>query len=353
MENGKTEKNVSKIHKKNHRNSLYEISFLNINRRKALKYMAFLPALAYGCSPGNKKEKSKREESESTDSNLNASVVYMTRELTPTALLAIYTKLGRPATGKTAIKLHMGEPGNTNYLSPELARDLVLSVNGTFVDSNTYYGGGRTTNEDHLKAARDHGFTYAPVDILDAEGEIKVPVNGGNRLKEAIIGSHYKNYDFIISLSHFKGHEMAGFGGSFKNMAVGMASVKGKEAIHGEPGNPWGSTTEAFLEKVVEYNKAIIDEMGDRIIYINVLNNLSVNCDCDANAAPPKMKDIGIMASLDPVALDKASVDMIYAAPEEERKDLVERIESMNGLHVVNYAEKMGLGSSNYKLVNI
>ncbi|MDH6303884.1 putative Fe-S center protein [Parabacteroides sp. PF5-5] len=328
-------------------------SILKIDRRRALKYMAFLPAFAYGCTSGSKSGTNKGEEKELADgaSASGNSIVYMTKAITPAGLMAVYEKLGRPASGKTAIKLHMGEPGNTNFLSPDLVRDLVLAVNGTLVDSNTYYGGRRTTNEDHLESAREHGFTFAPIDILDAEGEVRVPVHGGNRLKEAIIGSHYRNYDFIISVAHFKGHEMAGFGGSFKNMAVGMASVKGKEAIHGEPGNPWGSTTEAFLEKVAEYNKAMIDEMGDKIIYINILNKLSVDCDCNANAEPPQMDDIGILASLDPVALDRASVDMVYAAPKNEH--LVERIESRNGTHLINYAEKIGLGSQQYKLIEV
>lgn len=283
-----------------------------------------------------------------------ASKVYMTREITPEGLMAAYRALGVEPAGNVAIKLHMGEPGNTNFISPDLVKDLVLAVDGTFVDANTYYGGRRTTAESHTQAALEHGFTYAPIDILDAEGEIGLPVHGGKRLTEALVGSHYSNYDFIISLTHFKGHAMAGFGGSFKNMAVGMASINGKRSIHAEPGGgQWSTTGDAFLEKVAEYNKAIIDDKGDKIIYINVLNKLSVDCDCDANAAHPEMADIGILASLDPVAIDRASVDLIYAAPENESKHLVERIESRNGTHVIDYAEQLGLGTQQYQLISL
>ncbi len=282
------------------------------------------------------------------------SKVFMTTDISGEGLMAVYKALNRPATGKVAVKLHFGEPGNTNYLAPELVRKLTLAVRGTFVDSNTYYGGLRANTAAHLQAAKDHGFTYAPVDILDADGEISLPVTGGKRLKKALIGSHYRNYDFIISVAHFKGHTMAGFGGTFKNLAVGMASVKGKGAIHSEPGDGmFSSTGEAFFEKIVEYTKAVIDAKGDRIVYINVLNNLSVDCDCDANAAHPEMADIGILASLDPVALDKASVDLVYAAPEKERRHLVERIESRNGEYQLIYAEKLGLGSQKYNLVKL
>jgi len=280
--------------------------------------------------------------------------VYMTSDISPEGLMAVYEALGRPAEGKTAIKIHMGEPGNTNYVSPDLIKDLVLSVDGTFVDCNTYYGGRRTQTEAHIQAAKDHGFTYAPIDILDAEGEIKLPIEGGARLQEAIVGSHYPDYDFIISIAHFKGHELAGFGGAFKNIAVGIASVNGKKAIHDEPGSYMFSTRgDAFLEKIVETAKAIIDDKGEKMVYINVVNNLSVDCDCNSHPQRAKMSDIGILASLDPVALDKACVDLIYAAPEDERRELVWRIESKNGLHLLAYAEQLGLGSQKYVLVNL
>lgn len=280
--------------------------------------------------------------------------VYMTTDITSEGVMAAYKALGRQAAGKVAIKIHMGEPGNRNYLSPELVRELARAVNGTFVDSNTAYGGRRGNTAGHLEAAKEHGFTAAaPVDILDADGEITLPIRGGKHLKEAVMGSHYKDYDFIISVAHFKGHGMAGFGGTFKNLAIGIASARGKGIVHSGSGggNIFSSDTVSFLERIAEYTKAVMDDKGNRIIYINILNNLSVDCDCSASAAHPEMKDIGILASLDPVALDKASVDLIYAAPANERRHLVERIESRNGAYMLEYAERLGLGSRAYKMV--
>ncbi|MDR1626467.1 MAG: DUF362 domain-containing protein [Spirochaetia bacterium] len=281
------------------------------------------------------------------------SKVYFTKNISAQGLLAAFQKLNVPVSGKVAIKLHMGEDGNTNYLRPELLRDLVTSVKGSFVDSNTLYGGKRGTTAGHLAVAKDHGFAYAPVDILDADGESRIPLRGGTRLKEIIVGSRILNYDWIISVAHFKGHAMAGFGGTFKNMAVGIASPAGKRAIHSDgPGTgTWSSRGSAFFEKIVEYNKGLIDSRGGKVLFINILNNLSVDCDCDGHAAKPEMKDIGILASTDPVALEKASLDQIYAAPVGERAHLVERIESRNGIYQILYAEKLGLGSQKYELV--
>ena len=285
----------------------------------------------------------------------NVPIVYMTKNVTPEGLMSVYKALGREATGKVAIKLHMGEVGNSNYLSPDLIKDLVLSVNGTFVDSNTFYGGARNNTPMHLQVAKDHGFTYAPVDILDSEGEISLPVNGGMQQKEAILGSHYKNYDFIISIAHFKGHAIAGFGGTFKNLAIGLASVKGKAKVHGAQtlADAFITPQDVFLENVAEYTKAVVDDKKDNIVYINVLDNLSVDCDCDGHAKKAEMADIGILASLDPVALDKASVDQIYASPDEGKKHLIERIESRNGTLVLDDAEKLGVGSQKYNLVTV
>lgn len=281
--------------------------------------------------------------------------VFMIKEISPSALVKIYQALGEEAQGRVAIKMHMGEAGNKNYLSAELVRELAVLTKGSFVDSNTYYGGSRASTAAHLQTAKDHGFTYAPVDILDAEGEISIPINGGKRLDKALVGSHYANYDYIVSIAHFKGHAMAGFGGSFKNMAIGIASVNGKGAIHrnGNGGGMWSSSGEAFFEKIAEYTKAIADDKKGKIIYINVLNNLSVDCDCDANAAHPQMSDIGILASFDPVAVDKASVDLVYASPDEGRKHLIERIESRKGTYLLNYAEDIGMGTQKYNLVKL
>ena len=280
--------------------------------------------------------------------------VYFTTDISGKGLLAVYRALGVPVSGKVAIKLHMGEPGNQNYLRPELLKDLTDTVKGTFVDSNTGYGRPRGTTAAHLQAAKEHGFTFAPVDILDADGEIKLPIKNGKHLKEALLGAHIMNYDWIISVAHFKGHSMAGFGGTFKNLAVGIATPEGKRGIHTSPGGgAFSSNGEPFFEKIIEYNQALMDAKPGKILYINVLNNLSTDCDCVARAPKATMADIGIMASLDPVALEKASLDMIYARPAAERKDLVERIESRNGSYQVIYGEKMGLGKQTYEIVKL
>lgn len=270
--------------------------------------------------------------------------------------MKIYEALGREATGKVAVKLHMGEPGGNNYLSPDLVKDFVLLVNGTFVDSNTAYGGKRGQTALHLQAAEDHGFTaYAPVDILDADGTVSLPIEGGVHLSEDVVGSHYENYDFMVILSHFKGHAMGGFGGAIKNMSIGIASVSGKCLIHsaGRSDSSFYTFTdqEDFLESMAEAAKAVADDRGDKILYINVMNNLSVDCDCDSSPAKPHMADIGILASLDPVALDKACVDLVYAAP--DGKDLIERIEMKKGTYTLVYGEQIGLGSQSYDLVSI
>ena len=282
------------------------------------------------------------------------SKVYFTTDISARGILAVYRALGVPVSGKVAIKLHMGEPGNQNYLRPDLLRDLVDTVKGSFVDGNTAYGGRRGNTASHLQAAKDHGFTYATVDILDTDGDVKLPIKNGKHLKEAVLGSHIMNYDWIISVAHFKGHSMAGYGGTFKNLAIGIATPEGKRIIHSNPGGAmFSSSGEAFFEKVIEYNMALMEAKAGRMLYINVLNNLSTECDCSANASKPTMADIGVMASLDPVALDKASLDMIYARPADERKALVERIESRGGVHQVVYGEKMGLGRQVYELVRM
>ena len=282
------------------------------------------------------------------------SKVYFTTDISAKGVLAAYKALGVPVSGKVAIKLHMGEPGNQNYLRPELLRDLVGEVNGIFVDANTAYGGRRGSTQSHLQAAKDHGFTYAPVDILDADGEIKLPIENGKHLTEALLGSHIMNYDWIISVAHFKGHSMAGYGGTFKNLAIGIATPAGKRAIHSNTGGAmFSSSGEPFFEKVIEYNIALMKAKNGKMLYINILNNLSTECDCSANASKPCMPDIGIVASLDPVALDKASLDLIYARPLSERKPLTDRIESRGGAHQVVYGEKMGLGSQAYELIKM
>lgn len=289
------------------------------------------------------------------ESDTEGSIVYMTEEISPEALMKAYQALNREATGKVAIKLSMGEPGGNYYLSPDLIKELVQSVDGTIVDCNTAYGGRRASTALHQQVAEDHGFTaIAPVDILDAEDEISLPVTGGTHLKEDIVGAHYNDYDFVMVLSHFKGHEMGGFGGAIKNISIGFASSSGKNQIHsaGNSLTSWsGSTQDTFLESMAEAASAIAADRGERILYINVMNNLSVDCDCSAYPAKPAMEDIGILASLDPVALDQACVDLVYLA--EDGQSLVKRIESKNGLLTLEHAEKMGLGARTYQLVRL
>lgn len=288
--------------------------------------------------------------------------VYMTRDISPAGMKAVYEALGRPAEGKkVAVKLSTGEPGGNNFLKPALIGDLVRSVKGTIVECNTAYGGGRANTENHLKAAADHGFTaIAPVDIMDAEGGVRLPVKGGKHLAYDIVGSHFPDYDFTVVLSHFKGHAMGGFGGAIKNISIGIASSGGKAWIHsaGKTTNSdemWGNlpAQDDFLESMAEAAKAITDHCGDKILYISVMNNLSVDCDCDAHPEPPRMGDIGILASLDPVALDKACVDLVYASPDEGKVHLIERMESRHGIHTLEHAETIGIGSQQYELISL
>ena len=287
--------------------------------------------------------------------------VFLVREISPENLVKIYRALGREAKGKVAVKLSTGEPGGHNYLQPALIKDLVQAVGGTIVECNTAYGGGRADTESHLEAARDHGFTaIAPVDIMDAEGEAVLPVTGGKHLKEDFVGSHYPQYDFTVVLSHFKGHAMGGFGGAIKNISIGIASSAGKAWIHsaGKSKNTtevWNNlpSQDDFLESMAEAAKAIVDHCGENILYINVANNLSVDCDCDSAPEDPKMGDIGILASLDPVALDQACTDLVRSSEDHGKIHLIERIDSRHGMHTLEYAEQLGIGSRIYRLVEL
>lgn len=291
----------------------------------------------------------------------DSAVVYMTKEISPEAIMKLYKALGREATGKVAIKISTGEPGGHNFLQPALIKDLVDATHGTIVECNTAYQGKRFTTEDHRKAAEEHGFTaIAPVDIMDADGEVRLPVEGGKHLTYDIVGSHYPDYDFTVILSHFKGHAMGGFGGAVKNMSIGIASANGKSHIHSAgkvdtPDSLWTNLAEQddFLESMAEAAKAVADHCGDKILYISVANNLSVDCDCDSSPENPKMGDLGILASLDPVALDKACTDLVRASEDHGKIHLIERIDSRHGMHTLEHAEKIGLGSQTYKLVNL
>lgn len=286
------------------------------------------------------------------------STVYFTKDISPAGMMAIYNHLGRTASGRVAVKLSTGEAGNTHYLSPALIGELVKHVNGTIIEGNTAYGGSRAATAMHMQVAEDHGFTkIAKVDILDSEGEISLPVSGGKHLKEDIVGSHFANYDFVLVLTHFKGHAMGGFGGALKNISIGIASPRGKVIIHTagtrDSGSIWYDKQDDFLESMAEAAKAVSDSLGNgrRIMYISVMNHLSVDCDCDGNPAKPDMHDIGILGSLDPVALDQACVDLVYKAP--DGKSLINRMESRHGIHTVEHAAEIGLGSREYDLVSI
>ena len=287
-----------------------------------------------------------------------SSQVFFTKDISPAGLMSIYEHLGRTADGRVGVKLSTGEAGNTHYLSPELIKDLVQKVNGTIIECNTAYGGSRASTALHKQVIEDHGFTkIANVDIMDEEGEISLPVVNGKHLTQDVVGSHFENYDFVLVLTHFKGHAMAGLGGALKNISIGIASSRGKVIIHTagtkDTGSIWYDKQDDFLESMAEAAKAVSDSLGNgrRIMYISVMNHLSIDCDCDGNPAEPDMHDIGILGSLDPVALDQACVDLVYKAP--DGKSLINRMESRHGIHTIEYAEEIGLGFRNYELVDI
>jgi uncharacterized Fe-S center protein len=285
--------------------------------------------------------------------------VYMTTDISPAGLQAMYEALGHKVSGRVAVKISTGEPGGHHFLDPALIGGLVKSVNGTIVESNTAYGGRRASTALHKQVAIDHGFTaIAKVDILDEQGSLSLPFPAGKNIKEDLVGSHFANYDSFLVLSHFKGHTMGGFGGAIKNISIGIASSSGKAWIHSagkSKTNAFGSgnTQNAFLESMAEAAGAVMNRLGGNIVYISVMNHLSVDCDCSGNPAPPEMDDIGILASLDPVALDKACVDQVYRSDTKRSASLRQRIESRNGLHTLDHAEALGLGSQQYELVPV
>ena len=294
-----------------------------------------------------------------TPSASDLPVVYMTTDISPEGLLAVYEALGWQPTGKVAVKLSTGEPPASNYLRPELIKDLVQSVNGTIVECNTAYGGSRAQTAMHYQVAKDHGFTdIAAFQILDENGSMTLSVKGGSVLTENYVGKAFTDYDSYLILSHFKGHSMAGYGGAIKNISIGIASSQGKAWIHSggtSRTNAWGGQQDAFLEAMAEAGKSVSDYLGNgnRIVYVNVMNRLSVDCDCDGHPAEPDIHDIGILASTDPVALDQACIDLIYAQKDGDGASLVNRIESRNGLHTLEHAVEIGLGSRTYTLVTI
>lgn len=293
---------------------------------------------------------------------MGKSKVFFTKEITSENLIKIYEVLGRELKGKVAVKLSTGEAGGHYYLNPNLIKDLVHKVNGTIVECNTAYSGRRNTTKDHWETIKDHGFLdIAKVDIMDEEGDMPIPVENGVHLKEDYVGEHLKNYDSMLVLSHFKGHAMGGFGGALKNISIGIGSSNGKAWIHtaGKTKNPselWDKLPEQddFLESMADACKGVIDYIGkEKMIYINVANNLSVDCDCDSNPHAPEMADLGIFASLDPVALDQACYDAVVNAEDEGKRALIERMDSRHGIHTIEAANKLGLGNREYEIVNI
>ena len=283
-------------------------------------------------------------------------VVYFTRDISPAGLVRAYHALNWKPIGKVGVKMSTGESAKTNYLRPTLIKDLIDELDGTIVECNTAYAGNRNDSKSHWAAIRERGFLdVAPVDIMDEEGSMTLPVKDGNRLSENYVGTHFANYPSYVVLSHFKGHQMAGFGGALKNISIGFASSMGKAWIHSggtSKDNPWGGEQDAFLESMADAARAVTDYVGrDNMVYINVLNRISIDCDCNANPAEPDIHDIGILVSHDPVAIDQAGIDMVSHADGNQK--LMERIADRNGLHTLEAAEKIGVGSRKYKLVDL
>lgn len=284
-------------------------------------------------------------------------VVYFTRTITPEKIVELYDRLGVALPGRVAVKLHSGEDGNQNYLGPDLVVPLVERVGGTVVECNTAYAGSRNTTEAHWQTMAHHGWTDRfTVDIMDAdEPDLALDVRNPVRIPKNYVGAHLADYDSLLVFSHFKGHAMGGFGGALKQLSIGIASSYGKAYIHGA-GNtdkPWSTEQDLFLESMADAASTVVERFAGRAAYVNVMKNISVDCDCDAHAAPPCMADMGVLSSLDPVAVDQACLDLVYASDDPGRPQLIERIESRHGLHTVEVAAQKGLGSREYELVEL
>ncbi len=300
---------------------------------------------------------------------MSQSKVYFTKEITPESLVKIYKALGVKPHGRVAVKISTGEGGNTHYLKPTLIRNLVDEVNGTIVECCTAYGGTRQDINKHWETIHEHGFdSLFAVDIMDEYGQMRIPVQDKTHIKYDIVGDHLANYDFMINLAHFKGHAMGGFGGVMKNASIGVASTAGKCYIHtaGKTDDPklaWtpdylaqGETQDLFLESMAAAAQAVHNYFSGQVVYINIMNNMSVDCDCDGHPAKPELQDMGIMASLDPVAVDQACLDKVFnyqGKPGDDNKPLIQRINRQHGTYITDYAEKIGLGSKKYKLINL
>ena len=288
------------------------------------------------------------------------SKVYFTKEITPSSLVKVYNELGIKLEGKVAVKVHSGEKGNQNFLKPSFMKEIINHVNGTVVECNTAYEGSRDTTEKHIETMKEHGWSKLfNVDILDNESDIELSIPNGKVINKNYVGKNIENYDSILVLSHFKGHPMGGYGGALKQLSIGFASSKGKRYIHcigkenGSYEDMFKVNQDKFLEAMADSASTITNLFKDKIAYINVMANMSVDCDCCSVAENPKIKDIGILASIDPVALDQACIDLVYNANDERKKDLIQRIESRNGIHTIEAAHNLGIGSRGYELINI
>lgn len=285
------------------------------------------------------------------------SKVLFTRTISPEMVLTMYEKLGKELSGHIAIKLHSGEEGNQNFLTPEFWAPIIRHLDGTVVECNTAYEGSRNTTEKHLKTIEKHGWSrYFNVDLLDAEGpDLVLDIPDGKVILKNYVGKDIANYNGMLVLSHFKGHPMGGYGGALKQLSIGCASSYGKAYIHGAgvPEDIWTADHDLFLESMADAASSVHDYFKDNIVYINVMKNMSVDCDCCAVAEDPCMKDIGILISTDPIAIDQACLDLVYASDDPGKEHLIERIESRNGVHTIEAAEALGYGSRDYELIEI
>ena len=285
------------------------------------------------------------------------SKVYFSKTITPEKVVELFQLTGKTLDGNTAIKIHSGEVGNQNFLKPDFWKPVIDHVGGTVVECNTAYEGSRDTTVKHMKTLREHGWSkYFNVELMDAEGpDLELAIPNGKKIKKNYVGKTLTSYDSLLVLSHFKGHPMGGYGGAIKQLSIGLASSLGKAYIHGvgDTNNFWGSDHDSFLESMADAASSIIDYFKGNIVYINVMKNMSVDCDCCAVAEDPCMADIGILASLDPIAIDQACLDLVYASDDPGRDHLLERIESKNGVHTIEAAADLGFGSRDYELITI